>query len=1304
MKKSKLVRDRKARPSFVEPLEARLTPGSASFSPLSVASINREAPSTVDATTGSVTFKVTFSHGDNDPILGVDSEDFQVVTVGNVKAGGVNVTGTVDPKIYNVTVNGVQGEGYLGLNLVDDGSINTDGTESQLGGPGANNGSFTGQVYHVIQTGPKVNSIVRTGTDPTSNSSVSWTVTFSEPVNGVDSEDFQAFSEDTTASASVTGVTPINAEGGFATQYTVTVSGYVGAPGPNTGVVELRLQDDGTIRDADHNPLQTDPISFTSASTKGAGFAPVSLATGDINEDGNTDIVAADFQNSQVLVLLGDGQGGFTQQASVSVASNPRSVVLADFNGDGHLDMAVNHTTFSSPSFQSVTVLTGDGQGGFSNPQDTGGFQPQYYALAAADINKDGKMDLVESVFSSGAAFVNVLIGNGNGTFQGAAQHFIGGQDPRAIAVGDVDGDGNLDIVSADFGDNSVHVIRGFGNGSFSSPQAFVTGFAPEGVALGDVNGDGKLDVVTANNSDGTVSVLRNSSSSSGSVSFNAHQDYNTGFSSGSTTPIGLALADFDGDGKLDIVSTSGVFPGAVGALPEQLPSGNGNLSVLRNDSEGGFEAPYVIATNSFDTLAVAVADFNGDGKADIVVAGTNFFVPAIPPEQGGPQLEGPPPGAIDVFLNNGNGNVTGESYTISPASIDLTVTSVTDGKTSAAPGDLLTYTINYGNIGSIGVSSSVTLTVQLDPNLDFVAGENAGWTLNGSSLTNTIAGGLAAGASGNTQLKLHVKDVITGFSSTIGTTATISGSEDANAQNDSASDYDSFTGVITDLTVTSIEDPKIAVEGRTATFVIHYANIGNRSVTGAPLEITLPPGASVNTALSDPRFGSGTGSVTAYVDVPGNSGEQTITLVLNVGFTSGAAAITTLAEFNVDNDSNPANDGASAVTPLYHGYVVTAPGVAIAKKYAPSILRVFDQLNGKEVFTINAYGTYRDSIRVALGDFNNDGVDDIVTTTSKGTGKLRIFDGVTGDLLINEFAVFDGRHDKGAFVAVGDVNGFGKPEVIVGSALGGGKVRIYGFDVETALPEQGGPLLGTPQLLKQFTPFGAKFKGGIRVAAGDVDRFGFDDALPENGDKGGLEDDIVVGQGYYGGKVTVYNGNVVNSAAGQESNFRIGEIKVGSAKFRGGVSVALGDIDDDGHADIIVGRNTGRPSVVEVFDADSLSLDPSTARRFGPESNPTINPFDSNPLIPKNAFGVRVASADVNGDGVADIIASVGIKNKSLVKFYDGDDYAHGTLTEIMLQDPQDENNILRPLTAYSQFPNVALWIAGSSDSNRRK
>lgn len=1254
MKHSKLARFSHRRDLIVEPLESRITPGSVSFP--NVISIDRQAPAGPETGVSSVVFRVTFDQ----IVLNVDEADFDVVTTGNAKADAAVTVASVSGSIYDVTVSGVQGNGDLQLNLVDNGSI-FNSSEGQLGGAGPSNGSFTGEIYQVLQTHPTVNSIVAVAPNPTAATSVSWTVTFSELVTGVDVSDFVTVPVGLTAPNAPT-VTPINPVGGAAMSYTVTVSGLIG-----TGTIGLNLADDETIRDVDDNPLRTSPIDLAEPVTVGeTGSGPVAVVSGDIDGDGIADLAIANRFSNTVSIALGNGDGTFQSTTTVATDNQPRSLALADVNGDGRPDLIVAASSYTSGSgFNTVNVLLGNGDGTFMAPQKFGsGFSPR--AVAVADLNGDGNPDIAVTDYASPNYRVQVLLGNGNGTFQ-APQNFTTGRGANSIAIGDVNGDGIADVVTGNEDDGNVSVLLGTGTGSLGAHTTFGLGLggriSPTGVAIGDLDGDGRPDLAVSGHyyyydegneayyNDGTVTVLLG--------------DGDGTFGSPDTTFVGqylsaVALTDMDGDGRRDILVTNAP---SIDAVPQEGPSQTlapgAEVFILRNNGDG-FDEAIGFGTFGVSLDGLAIADFDGDGKADVSVVG-DFNYAA-------------------VLLNEGTGNFTGEVFDVVAPFLDLAITSFSDGVSSAQPGDVLTFTINYQNLGTTG-ATGVTITVPLSANLNFVAADNTGWTQDGNTLERVIAGTVGAGATGTETLQLRVNSTITAFASSIGVTATISDDgtqgEDSNSENNSQSDFDALTGLTTDLTITTIEDPRLAVPGGQINFfTVHFSNIGNRDSSGASITVTLPANSSFFSFASDARWTTGSGTIMVTdLDVPAGGADQTISYAIGVFPSPGdTAPLTTIATIDGKPDDNSENNSATEETPVYHGFVVTSPGVAIKKKFAPPILRVFDKLTGEELFTITAYEEpYRDSIRVALGDFNFDGIDDIVTTTMGGNGRLRIFDGATGEQLIEEFAVFDGRRDRGAFVAVGNIVDFGRPEIVVGSALGGGKVRVYSFDnfdkSDDSQPEQGDSL-PTLELIKQYTPFGAGFRGGVRVAVGDVD--GFPDqkpaTLPEGGRTQFVEDDIIVGQGFFGARVKVFKG---------ATDTVLGEFKVGGRGFRGGVSVGAADIDGDGHADIIVGRNTGRPSVVEVFDGESI-LDGGTATALGP----TITPFGST-----FRFGVRVAAADVNGDGVADIIASGGIKNSSIVKFYDGADYLEGTVTEITD----------RQVTAYSEFPNVALWVAAS-------
>lgn len=1147
-------RPQSIRASSVEVLETRLTPGSL-ITPNVVSIIHAATP----ADSSSVVYTVTFDQA----VSGVDATDFDVVTSGNAHAdAAVSVASTGDAKVFLVAVDGLQGNGGVQLNLVEKtaNAITFDG--NSLGGNGVGDGSFSGTIFQLRQQGPKVVSMTGSGSLNITGSTASWLVTFSENVTGVDATDFNFVTSGATSTSnapSVTQQTP--------STYLVTATGITGA-----GTIALRLSDDGTIVDSAGNRLQTSPVSFAAPSQVDSGNLPISVATGDINNDGKTDILSVDHDNPSVRVLLGNGDGSFTQMTNVAVGTQPTAIVIADVNGDGKPDaITTGYTSESFPTYasHSVSVLLGNGDGTFQASRNAGSYSGQYYDVAVADFDKDGNPDIVYTNRNfSGFGLVNVMKGDGTGSFAAPTQYPTG-NTPVSVAVGDLNGDGNPDVVTADISDNAVYVRLGVGGGNLGSSTSFATGVTPTSVALGDLDGDGDLDAVTTN-FDGTVSVLLGD----GAGSFGTHTETSTG----TTRPSHVVLSDVDGDGLLDIVSTSGVTSQVSGILGE-AGAPNGAVSVLRNVGSGSFASALVFDTNSGDTLGVAIGDFNGDGRADIVASGGQGSLPTALPETLSTV-------ATDVLLNNGTGTANGDVFNVTPMQVDLTV-SIDNGVTGLATGGSTTFTIAYGNIGNAG-ATGVTLTVNIAEHFYFLASENPGWFKSGDTLTKTIEGTLDPKESGTELLKLHVNYVING------------------------------------------------------SYASGYAQV---------------------TISDDGTHGS---------------------------------------DANTDNNSDSDYDGIQGLQ--YSGFIVVAPGIAPKNKYAPPVVKVYDRATNEFIYAFNAYETrYRDSVRVAVGDFNRDGFDDIVTTTQHNGGRMRFFDGASGQqfdegALSQEIPVFGRSKNTGAFVAVGDLNGYGLPEVIVGSSLisrtvGGGTVKVYSLDgFDNAQPDHGASEgFPTLQVIKEFKPFGARFKGGVRVAAGDVDFFGNrqPEALPESG-KQELTDDLVVGQGYRGNTVKVYNGLDLLNTPSTVDPTPMGTFTVGGARFRGGVSVAVGDVNGDNHADIIVGRNTGRPSVVEVFDGSTI------IPNFAPlQIGTAINPFDTDPLHPKNTFGVRVASTDVDDDGYMDIVVTVGLKTQSLVKFY----LARPTMDgfEFVL-DPERDT-----LVAYDTFLNSAVWVAASSFQSRK-
>ncbi len=382
-------------------------------------------------------------------------------------------------------------------------------------------------------------------------------------------------------------------------------------------------------------------VDFAKAVAYGSGdeFAE-SAVVADVNGDGKLDIVAANLcagtfnngcpTNGSVAVLLGNGDGTF--QAAVTYDSGgyyAYAVAIADVNGDGKPDIVVVNWCASSSHCQvdtedgSVGVLLGNGDGTFQKvvTYDSGGAFSG--SVAVADVNGDGKPDLlVASQCASQCAhvgLVSVLLGNGDGTFQTAVTYASGGASARFVVVADVNGDGKPDLVVAndcatsDCNKGNVGVLLGNGDGTFRAAVAYDSGgYATLAVAAADLNGDGKPDLVTAsecpstnNCSNGSVGVLLGK----GDGTFRSVVSYDSGGYGASS----VAVEDVNEDGAPDLLVANGCV--------STSSCNNGIVGVLLGNGKGTFQRAVTFGSGGTGAVSVAAADVNGDGKPDLVLA-----------------------------------------------------------------------------------------------------------------------------------------------------------------------------------------------------------------------------------------------------------------------------------------------------------------------------------------------------------------------------------------------------------------------------------------------------------------------------------------------------------------------------------------------------------------------------------------------------------------------------------------------------------------------------------------------------------
>jgi hypothetical protein len=351
--------------------------------------------------------------------------------------------------------------------------------------------------------------------------------------------------------------------------------------------------------------------SFAAAPFLTAGAFPVSaaptyVAVGDFNNDAISDVVSASGCGTSISVLLGKSLNSFQAAVNTTVGTCLQGVAVGDFNKDGKLDVALSD---GGPSSHKIDILLGNADGTFQAPTSvTVGADPR--GIAAADFNLDGDIDLVTANFADNS--FSIVAGNGNGTFKPAVTTSLGASTgPVAVTVNDFNFDLNPDVVVANNTSSTVSVLLGKGDGTFQTAVSYAAGAGPVSIASGDLNGDLGPEVVVTD-SDGTGTLLfDNRSGKFGPIkAFTVPQG-----------GYGLVLIDLNADGKLDMAVTS---PGAASQVTIYIGKGDGTFgSGITQYATGG------------NPRAIAYGDFSGDGVPDLVVASTDTNMVNLLPNRG---------------------------------------------------------------------------------------------------------------------------------------------------------------------------------------------------------------------------------------------------------------------------------------------------------------------------------------------------------------------------------------------------------------------------------------------------------------------------------------------------------------------------------------------------------------------------------------------------------------------------------------------------------------------------------------------
>jgi len=586
--------------------------------------------------------------------------------------------------------------------------------------------------------------------------------------------------------------------------------------------------------------------SFTNAADVTVGSSSFHAAVGDVNNDGNQDLLVSNQSGSTVSVRLGAGDGTFSGTTNVSVGSSPKWIAVGDFNGDGKQDFAT-----ANGNGNTISVRLGVGDGTFTNAADINeGAATKPWGIAAGDFNGDGKQDL--AITLAFQAVVDIRLGVGDGTFTSAGTVSVG-TSPSSIAIGDFNADGKQDLAVGNRNSDTVSIRLGVGDGTFSGVTDISVGLAgsqPLWIALGDFNGDGKQDFVTANSQLHTLSVRLGD----GAGNFGGTTEVSTG---ANTFPVSVAVGDLNNDGKQDLLTAN---------------SNTTTAGFAFGDGAGNFGASNTASVAS-QPQAVAIGDFNEDGKLDFAApnnAGTmsvrlgactpvvNLSVNTNTGSEAAATVvtvtataSDPVVGTQTVSLGVSGTGITAGDYTLSSSTITIPNGGTTGSVTFTVVDDSLyegtetaTLTISSPSAGiALGATTTQNVTITDNDTAPTISIGNANLSEGGGNMIFTVTQSAASGT--NTTFTYSTADV----SATAGLDYT--GATNASGQINAGS-------TTTTISIPIIDD---ALYEGPETFTVTLSNPVNATITGGPGTGTIndndnpPTNLVVNTTV-DPGTG----------------------------------------------------------------------------------------------------------------------------------------------------------------------------------------------------------------------------------------------------------------------------------------------------------------------------------------------------------------------------------------------------------------------------------------------------------------
>lgn len=983
--------------------------------------------------------------------------------------------------------------------------------------------------------------------------------------------------------------------------------------------------------------------SLTVTVPAGATYQPISVTTNTLTCYSAKPFIVTFPGGKPMVQNIDQSQNSFEREIDSTTDLHPNGIAIADLDGDGKPDIvtANNYSTAGQPA--SISVLRNTSSIGAISlaPRMDIATGVQTYAIAAGDLDGDGKPDIVSSsiVDQSISIFKNTST-PGNISFAQKVDYATG-SDPFSIAIADMDLDGKPDVVAANYLSGTLSLFRNTSTGatiSFAPKVDLTTGFGPNFVAAGDLDGDGKPDLAAVNALSNTVSIFRNTSTP-GAISFASKADL-----AANGSPYGVAIGDLDGDGKPDLALSN---------------NGSNSYSVLRNTSNTGniSFAPRVDYPCGAQPNCISIGDLNGDGKPDIVVPSLNLSVSQNNCSAGTISFNGQTylwpvftsyvvaiadldgDGKSDLvgagystdrisLTRNKNNEPTIKSFTPTDAVAGATVTITgydLDGATAVSFGgvpataftivspDTLTAIVGAGASGYVAVANQYGVNrlggfiFHAPPTITSFTPVNAG-TGDTIHITGTYLNDVTAVDLGGTAAAYFQVNSFTSITAVVGSGSSGSIRATSPYGTGSLSGFTYFPPpVITSFTPDSGgTGTTISITGN------NFTGVSAVTIGGTPAaSFIVNSSTSITAVVSDGAAGSiavattGGKAISAGIFI---FPPPTITSVTPASGPIGSSVTITGSNFRKDTANNVVLFGAvkaqvTAASPTSLT-VVVPPGVT----YDPITIAlnnytIFDRQPFIATFPPGAaaisdssfkwrasFTTNEDPRSIYLADLDGDGKPDLITqnyfsgsvSILRNTGSLNTFSFTRQPDLISSLG-----YNVYLTMTVGDVNGDGKPDIVVSNW----------YDVVSVYKNTSSP--GAISFASKVDFPATDLNRGITIV--DVDGDGRADLALANADGFGSNPVVSVYR-------NTGNGGTISFAP--RVDYSLGGIAFG---------IRNGDVDGDGKPDI---------ALVTEMDVEVL-------RNNSPANSISLEPYKS---FPSNLGNQAFTIADFNGDGRPDL------------------------------------------------------------------